>query len=109
VMVILEDIKPNRAVRGILSSGPVTVLSVQWFGSEAIELTCKDAVGRIGNELLYRDCGALLEYVEEGRPWSFDGDGALFRLVAEAQRIHLAHLFGPVVAVHTSAVEPLPH
>src|SRR5262249_40001416 len=38
-----------------------------------------------------------------------DGDGALFRLVSEAQRIHLAYLFDPVLAVHTSVVEPLPH
>ena len=44
-----------------------------------------------------------------GRPWSFDGDGALFRLVSEAQRIRLAHLFDPVLAVHTSLVDPLPH
>ena len=34
---------------------------------------------------------------------------ALFRLVSEAQRIRLAHLFDPVLAVHTSVVEPLPH
>jgi SNF2 family DNA or RNA helicase len=105
----LEDIKPNCAIRGILPSGVVTVVSVQWFGSDAIELTYKDATGRVGNELLYRDREADLEIVEEGRPWSFDGDGALFRLVAEAQRIHLAHLFDPVLAVHTSIVEPLPH
>ncbi|MCR4340230.1 MAG: DEAD/DEAH box helicase, partial [Gemmatimonadaceae bacterium] len=44
-----------------------------------------------------------------GKPWSFDGDGKLFRLVAEAHRIRLAHLFDPVLAVHTSLVEPLPH
>src|SRR5206468_1031360 len=44
-----------------------------------------------------------------GRPWSFDGDGALFRLVSEAHRIRLAHLFDPVLAVHTSVVDPLPH
>jgi hypothetical protein len=47
--------------------------------------------------------------VELGRPWSFDGDGAAFRLVSEAHRIRLAHLFDPVLAVHTSMVEPLPH
>ena len=41
--------------------------------------------------------------------WSFDGDGALFRLVSEAHRIRLAHLFDPVLAVHTSLVDPLPH
>jgi len=49
------------------------------------------------------------EIVEIGRPWRFDGDGALFRLVAEAHRIRLAHLFDPLLAVHTSQVEPLPH
>ncbi len=39
----------------------------------------------------------------------FDGDGALFRLVSEAHRIHLAHLFDPLLAVHSSVVDPLPH
>ena len=33
----------------------------------------------------------------------------LFRLVSEAKRIHLAYLFDPLLAVHTSACEPLPH
>ena len=52
---------------------------------------------------------ARLEVAEQGRPWSFDGDGAKYRLVAEAHRIRLAHLFDPLLAVHTSLVEPLPH
>jgi SNF2 family DNA or RNA helicase len=108
-MAALEDIKPNASVRGILPTGIVTVVSMQWFGSGAVELTYKDASGRVGSELVYRDREPDLEIVEEGRPWSFDGDGALFRLVSEAQRIHLAHLFDPVLAVHTSVVEPLPH
>ena len=47
--------------------------------------------------------------LERGLPWSFDGDGHLFRLVSEAQRIRLAHLFDPLLAVHTSIVDPLPH
>src|SRR5205823_6289754 len=50
-----------------------------------------------------------LEVVEVGRPWSFDGDGATFRLVSEAHRIRLAYLFDPVLAVHTSDVDPFPH
>jgi hypothetical protein len=108
-MAKLEDIKPNSSIRGVLPGAIVTVVSVQWFGTEAIEITYKDPTGKVGNELLYRDREAELEMVEAGRPWSFDGDGALFRLVAEAQRIHLAHLFDPVLAVHTSIVEPLPH
>lgn len=105
----LEDIKAGASIRGILPNGMVTVVNVQWFGSDAIELTYKDASGKVGNELLYRDRETDLQVVEEGRPWSFDGDGALFRLVSEAHRIHLAHLFDPVLAVHTSVVEPLPH
>ena len=66
-MASLEDIKPNCSVRGILPSGVVTVVSVQWFGSDAIELTYKDATGRVGNELLYRDREADVEIVQEGR------------------------------------------
>ena len=87
----LEDLQTNAAVRGVLPDALVTVVSVQWFGSEAVELTYKTASGAVANELL------------------FDGDGALFRLVSEAQRIRLAHLFDPVLAVHTSNLEPLPH
>ena len=105
----LEDLQTNAAVRGILPDGLVTVVSVQWFGSEALELTYKTPTGKVANELLYRDDEQRLELAEVGRPWSFDGDGALFRLVSEAQRIRLAHLFDPVLAVHTSEVEPLPH
>ena len=108
-MAVLEGLKPNASVRGILPTSLVTVVNVQWFGSEAVELTYKDAAGKVANELLYRHDEPRLELVEEGRPWSFDGDGQLFRLVSEAQRIHLAHLFDPVLAVHTSIVEPLPH
>ncbi|MEJ7811329.1 MAG: helicase-related protein [Gemmatimonadaceae bacterium] len=105
----LEDLQPHAAVRGIAPDSLVTVVAVQWFGSEALELTYKDPSGRVANELLYRHDELRLEIVEQGRPWSFDGDGALFRLVAEAQRIRLAHLFDPVLAVHTSMVDPLPH
>ena len=105
----LEDLQPRASVRGVLANGLVTVVSVQWFGSEALELTYKTPAGRVANELLYRDDEPRLEIVEIGRPWSFDGDGALFRLVSEAQRIRLAHLFDPVLAVHTSVVDPLPH
>ncbi|KAF0183099.1 MAG: SNF2 family DNA/RNA helicase [Nitrospirae bacterium] len=105
----LEDLKPNATVRGILPNSLITVVNVQWFGSEALELTYKDQSGRIANELLYRHDETRIEVVAEGRPWSFDGNGYLFRLVSEAHRIHLAHLFDPVLAVHTSMVEPLPH
>src|SRR6187397_383691 len=105
----LEDLRQNATVRGIVPDSLVTVVAVQWFGGEALELTYKTPAGKVANELLYRHDEPRLEVVEQGRPWSFDGDGALFRLVSEAQRIRLAHLFDPVLAVHTSVVDPLPH
>ena len=105
----LEDLRANAAVRGILPDSLVTVVNVQWFGSEALELTYKNSTGRVANQLLYRHDEPCFEVVEQGRPWSFDGDGHLFRLVSEAQRIRLAHLFDPLLAVHTSLVDPLPH
>src|SRR5688572_334264 len=108
-MLKLEQLTPNASIRGIVPDALVSVVSVQWFGSDALELTYKEPNGRVGNTLLYRDAEARLEIAEQGRPWSFDGDGALFRVVAEANRIRLAHLFDPVLAVHTSNVEPLPH
>src|SRR6266849_8689290 len=49
-MTRLEDLQPNAAVRGIPPDALVTVVSVQWFGSEALEVkrrdaTCRDAEG----------------------------------------------------------------
>ncbi|MBN8477376.1 MAG: DUF3883 domain-containing protein [Burkholderiales bacterium] len=108
-MARLEDLKPNAAVRGVIPDALATVQAVKWIGDTAVELTYKDPTGRLANVLLFRDREAQLEIVEQGRPWSFDGDGATFRLVSEANRIRLAHLFDPVLAVHTSNVEPLPH
>src|ERR1017187_1033214 len=105
----LEELKPNASVKGILPDRLVNVVNVQWFGSAALELTYKTPTGKVANELLYRHDEPRIEVVQQGQPWSFDGDGALFRLVSEAHRIRLAHLFDPVLAVHTSVVEPLPH
>jgi superfamily II DNA or RNA helicase len=108
-MATLEQITRGAAVKGILPDGIVTISDVRWIGAVAIEVTYKDAGGRLGGELLYRDREPTLDIVEAGRPWSFDGDSALFRLLSEANRIRLAYLFDPLLAVHTSLVEPLPH
>ena len=59
--------------------------------------------------MLFRTDEAKLSLAEAGRPWAFDGDGDDFKLAVEAKRIDLAFLFDPMMAVHTSNVEPLPH
>src|SRR5947209_2093476 len=108
-MARLEQLTRGATVKGIFPDALVTVVDVQWHGDVAITLTYRDAAGRLGNEILYRDREPSLEIAAVGLPWSFDGDGRLLRLVSEAYRIHLAYLFDPLLAVHTSLVEPLPH
>ncbi len=108
-MAQLEDITRGATIKGILPDALVSVVDVKWIGTVAVEVTYKDASGQLGSELLYRDREPTLEVATVGSPWSFDGDGALFRLLSEANRIRLAYLFDPLLAVHTSLVEPLPH
>lgn len=108
-MTQLEQITRGTTVRGILPNSLVEIVDARWGGSDVVVLTYKDASGRLNHELVYRDREPTLEIVTEECPWSFKGDGSLLRLVLEAHRIHLAHLFDPLLAVHTSLVEPLPH
>ena len=105
----LEDIKNGASVRGIASAQPVQVVSVDWIGDQAISVVFRDHSGTVAESILYRDDEHRLEVEKSGRPWSFDADGALLRLVTEANRIKLAHYFDPYLAIHTSLVDPLPH
>ena len=107
-MVRLEDLQIGTRVRGLAPDGVATVKAVQWYGDHGIDVIY-DAGGRLGNRLVYRDDQPSLELVAGGRPWSFDGDGELLRLVSEAYRIRLAWLFDPYLAITTSIIEPLPH
>lgn len=109
-MARLEELTPGSLVEGVIGDTPVAVISVKWFGQAAIDLTYKtEQTGALGSRLLYRSDEERLRIVEGKRSWAFDGDGKLFRLVAEAHRIRLAYLFDPRLAVHVSQVEPLPH
>jgi hypothetical protein len=53
-MTRLEDLQPNATVKGILPDSLVTVVTVQWYGNSAVELTYKTTTGKVANELLYR-------------------------------------------------------
>lgn len=105
----LEEIKNGASVRGVSSLQTVQVVSVDWIGDQAINVVYRDHNGKIDEIVLYRDDEHRLEVEQNGRPWSFDADGALLRLVTEANRIKLAHYFDPYLAIHTSLVDPLPH
>jgi hypothetical protein len=107
-MARLEELTKGARVRGVTAEGVVEVVAAQWFGTEALELTFKLADGKVANEILYRDREPTLTVEAAGPAWSFDADGATFRLAAEARRIRLGFLFDPFLAVQTSLVEPLP-
>lgn len=108
-MARLEDIMVGSIVKGISGNQTVTVVAVKWYGNAVVELTYKDANGNLASQLLYREDEERLNVEAGNLPWSFDADASLLRLTSEAYRIHLAHLFDPYLAVHTSAIEPLPH
>ena len=105
----LEELTPGTLVRGLVAGVTVKVVQVEWFGDQAVKVTFEEPNGAVRNRLVYRSDEASLELVGAGRAWSFDGDGDLFRLASEAQRIRLAYLFDPYLALSTSLIEPLPH
>jgi superfamily II DNA or RNA helicase len=108
-MISLIDLKPGQRIIGVIPQQWVTIVNLQWHGSAAVELVYKRIDGQTGSQLLFRNDESKLDIVRDQRTWDFNAEGDLFRLAAEAYRIHLAHLFDPVLAVHTSLIEPLPH
>ncbi len=118
----LEDIEAGFLARGLSPEGLAKVVGGERFGGQdspsAIKVVYEEDGGALGSRILYRSEEASVEIVAGGpgstassgrRTFSFDGDEALLRLVSEAMRIRLAHLFDPYLAVHTSRIEPLPH
>ena len=98
----LEDLKPDAQVKGLVGREAVRIITAQMMG-EAAQVVYRDGQGTIDTQILFRDKEAELEIVSGGRKWSFEGDGDQFRLVSEAERIRLAYLFDPYVAVSGSA------
>jgi superfamily II DNA or RNA helicase len=106
-MVRLEDLTPGVRVSGILP-GAVRIIAVHTYGNGAVEVTYKDADGEVGQQILYRADESKLGLATVFGP-TFDGDGAAFRLAAEALRIRMAGQHDTMLAVTTSDLDPLPH
>jgi len=81
----LEDLKPNAAVGGILPNSLVTVVSVGWLGTEALELTYRDPSGKLGERLLFRADENTFEIVEQGRTQYLD-HGRRSRVAGQTRR-----------------------
>src|SRR5215467_1018976 len=108
-MLKLEEITKHAALTGIEPGQVVRVVTTEPVGDNALTVYYKTSDGRLLERMLFRTDEATLALAKAGRPWAFDAPGAAFKLAAEAYRITLAHLFDPMMAVHTSNVEPLPH
>ena len=104
-MARLEDITVGSTVTGIVADSSVTIVAVQWYGTNVIEITYKNSSGALGAQMIYRENEPNIEVMSGNLPWSFDADGTQMRLASEAYRIRLAHLFDPYLAVHTSSVD----
>jgi len=108
-MLKLEDIKVEAQIRGIKGEEIVRIFQVEKIGDAAVTVYYKDSQGALGEQMLFRSDEARLELAVAGKAWGFDAPGAEFKLGLEAYRISQAALFDPMMAVHTSNVEPLPH
>ena len=107
-MLKLEDIRVGSQVCGVIGDSPVTVIAMEWHGNQALTLTYRTETGEPGESVLYRFSEPDLS-LAKSNTWTFDADANQLKLVSEAYRINLAHLFDPYLAIRTSAVEPLPH
>lgn len=108
-MTKLENITKGTYLNGVIPNQMVEVIDAVWHGTDVIEITFKDSLGNPNNEILYRDSEPNLEIVTASAPWSFNASSEKFKLVSEAYRIRLAYVFDPMMAIHTSMIEPLPH
>jgi superfamily II DNA or RNA helicase len=108
-MLKLEALKKDAAITGIEPGQVVRVVMAEPIGDNALTVYYKTPDGNLRERMLFRADEANLALAEAGLPWGFDAPGADFKLAVEAHRINLAHLFDPMMAVHTSNVEPLPH
>src|SRR5690349_14701731 len=107
-MSSFEKITPGARIRGLTAGSVAEVVQVSRFGADALNVVYR-ADGKVGERLVYRGEEAGFEFVEVGRQYACDADGALLRLASEAYRVRLAHLFDPYLAVNASRIEALPH
>jgi tetratricopeptide (TPR) repeat protein len=94
----LEEITAQALLTGIIPGSVVQVVACHPIGPDTVNLVFKGAEGRLQERMLFRSDEAHIAIAVEGRPWGLDGNAGDFKLGAEAYRIHLAHLFDPLMA-----------
>ncbi|MGC9199376.1 MAG: hypothetical protein ACP5E5_10640 [Acidobacteriaceae bacterium] len=95
--------------QGIEPTQIVSVVAKIPQGDGVLQLISRTPDGVMKERLLLTADESSISIASAERPFSFEGKGADFQLACEAKRIDFAFLFDPMMAVHTSNVEPLPH
>jgi superfamily II DNA or RNA helicase len=108
-MLKLEEIAKDAQITGLVPDEVVKVVNVEEIGPNARLVAYRNAQGKLDEQTIFRHDEHRLSLAVAGKAWAFDAAPAAFKLALEAYRISLAHLFDPLMAVHTSNVEPLPH
>ena len=104
----LEDLVPGVSIAGLLPGVEVTLVHAGMHGTQACTLVYRTPDGGFGERVIYGPDLVGLS-IGSGSRRPFDADADEFKLAAEVQRIQLAGLYDPMLAVATSDVRPLPH
>lgn len=104
-----EQIKSGITVAGVVPDENVTIENINWYDKSIAEIIYKRANGAVESRLLYESDIQKLQPVASPSGYTFGCSPSAFRLVAEARRISQAYLYDPFMAVHSSAIQPLPH
>ena len=103
-----DDITNGQRLAGVVAGSDVTVVALERNGDTSATLAYRAEDGKLDERIITVDDLAAISEVSERR-WTFDADGAAFRLASEARRMKWAHLSDPFAAVDTSNIEPYPH
>lgn len=107
-MSLFDGLEARQRLHGVIPGEVVEVVAITRHGGDAAEIFFKKADGGLDHRVLSRSEADGIHLAEShARP--FDADATSFKLAAEAQRIQLAGLFDPMLAVTTSDIQPLPH
>jgi superfamily II DNA or RNA helicase len=105
--VKLDELKPNKILRGPLFPEPVQVIVTMPMGTGVKLIGKGQNTKTVYEPVLTPEQLALLETTPETEP--FDGDPQMFRLGIEAMRLALAFEYDPYFSLSIARVDPLPH
>jgi SNF2 family DNA or RNA helicase len=106
--VKITELRAGLRLRNLLAGSDVVLVAAEAHGEGIANVVYRSDDGAIADRLVTdSDLEAVVEVT--GSRWTFDADGAAFRLASEARRIELAHVFDPFAAVEASTIRPLPH